>query len=194
MCLYKKKGLLDSGLLNYKGVHNVLEIGLGTGLNALLTLLEADKHRNRIYYTALEPYPLETPITESLNYCELLNAPAYQKRFEKIHNCPWEEMIEISEFFRLTKKKCRLQDYSSNEVFSLVYYDAFAPSAQPELWTREIFEKLLSMMLPESVLVTYCSKGDVRRAMQAAGFIVEKLPGPPGKREILRAVKPQPKV
>jgi tRNA U34 5-methylaminomethyl-2-thiouridine-forming methyltransferase MnmC len=175
-------------------VHSVLEIGLGTGLNALLTLLEADKCRNRIYYTALEPYPLEAPVTESLNYCGLLNTPEYQKRFEKIHNCPWEEMIEISEYFRLIKMKCRLQDYNSSEVFSLVYYDAFAPNAQPELWTREVFEKLFSMMLPKSVLVTYCSKGDVRRAMLAAGFIVEKLPGPPGKREMLRAVKPQPKV
>lgn len=187
--VFIKAGLLDSGIFDYTGIHQVLEIGLGTGLNALLTLMEADKHRNRIYYTALEPYPLEESILSQLNYCGLLNLPHYQPLFEKIHQCGWEEMYEISEYFRLTKHKTSLQELSTDEVYSIIYYDAFAPAAQPELWTKEIFEKLFGLLMENGFLVTYCSKGDVQRAMKAAGFMIEKIPGPPGKREMIRAIK-----
>lgn len=187
--VFIKAGLLDSGIFDYIGVHQVLEIGFGTGLNALLTLIEADKHKNRIYYTAIEPFPLDEPLIAQLNYCEQLNLPHYQRLFEKVHQCGREEMYEITQHFRLTKHNTTLQEFSTDEAYSIVYYDAFAPAAQPELWTKEIFEKLYSMMAEGGLLVTYCSKGDVQRSMKAAGFTIEKIPGPPGKREMIRAVK-----
>ncbi len=187
--VFIRAGLGDSGIFNYTGVHHVLEIGFGTGLNALLTLIEADKRKNRIYYTAIEPYPLEETTITQLNYCEQLSLPYYQLLFEKMHQCGWEEMHEITEHFRLAKTKCSLLDFSSEILFSIIYFDAFAPAAQPELWTKEVFEKLYSMMQEGGILVTYCSKGDVQRAMKAAGFSIEKIPGPPGKREMIKAKK-----
>ncbi|HEX7847021.1 MAG TPA: tRNA (5-methylaminomethyl-2-thiouridine)(34)-methyltransferase MnmD [Chitinophagaceae bacterium] len=187
--VFIQAGLLDSEIFDFIGVHTVLEIGFGTGLNALLTLIEADQHKNRIYYTALELYPLDEKEVNQLNYCEQLQQPAYQPRFERMHECGWEEMFEISEFFRLTKIKRDLLAYNTDDLFSIIYFDAFAPTAQRELWTREVFEKLYNMLTVDGLLVTYCSKGDVRRAMQAAGFTIEKLQGPPGKREMLRGRK-----
>lgn len=189
MHVYIKTGLIDSGLFDYVGVHHILEVGFGTGLNALLTLVEADKHKNRIYYTAIEPYPLHETEISQLNYCEHLNLPHYQHLFEKMHQCEWDEMIEITEYFRLTKMKCNLIDFSTENSFFIIYFDAFAPNAQPEVWTKSVFDKMFSILQPGGILVTYCSKGDVRRAMMAAGFQVEKLRGPSNKREMLRARK-----
>jgi tRNA U34 5-methylaminomethyl-2-thiouridine-forming methyltransferase MnmC len=185
--VFIQAGLIDSRMFDYVGVHHVLEIGFGTGLNALLTLIEADKHKNRIYYTALELYPLNESETKQLNYCEQLDLPQYKTLFEKMHECNWEEMREITEYFRLTKIKCNLLEYTTENSFYIIYFDAFAPNAQPELWTRKVFDKMYSLLQPGGILVTYCSKGDVRRNMIAAGFEVEKLPGPKGKREMLRA-------
>lgn len=187
--VFIKAGLLYSGIFHYIGVHQVLEIGFGTGLNALLTLIEADRHKNRIYYTAIEPFPLDESVITQLNYCEQLNLPHYQRLLEKMHQCGWEERYEITEHFCITKHKTSLQNFSTGESFSIIYYDAFAPNAQPELWTETVFEKLYNHLLPEGILVTYCSKGTVQRAMKVAGFTIEKIPGPPGKREMIRAVK-----
>ena len=187
MHVFIQAGLRDSGVFDFVGVNHVLEIGFGTGLNALLTLIEADKHMNRIYYTAVELYPLNETEISQLNYCEQLNVAHYKPLFEKMHQCEWEEMFEITDNFRLTKTNCSLLDFSSENSFFLVYFDAFDPAAQPDLWTKEVFEKLYSMSNEGGIVVTYCSKGDVRRAMQAAGFSIEKLAGPPGKREMLRA-------
>jgi tRNA U34 5-methylaminomethyl-2-thiouridine-forming methyltransferase MnmC len=106
-----------------------------------------------------------------------------------LHECKWHEDIAINEYFTFRKEQVDIIGYSINQAFNIVYYDAFAPTAQPELWTTEIFNKLNSLLFPEGILVTYCSKGDVRRAMQKAGLIVEKIPGPPGKREMVRAFK-----
>lgn len=187
--VFIKAGLMDSGLFDYVGLHHILEIGFGTGLNALLTLKEADQYKKRIYYTAIEPHPLAEKEYNKLNYCEQLNTPAYQSLFEKMHQCGWEEMFEITDNFRLTKRKCKLVDFSTEDIFDIIYFDAFAPSAQPELWTKDIFETLYRLMKPGAILVTYCSKGEVRRNIQTAGLTVEKLHGPPGKREMIRAVK-----
>ena len=187
--VFIEAGLRHSGIFDYTGQHHILEMGLGTGLNALLTLQEAEKHRTRIYYTALELYPLEEPEWSPLNYCEQLNRPQDQPLFEKIHRSPWEEMTEITDLFRLTKLRRSLTEFTSDELYSVVYFDAFAPTAQPELWTREVFEKLYALMREDGLLVTYCSKSIVRRALQDAGFTVEKIPGPPGKREMVRAKK-----
>jgi tRNA U34 5-methylaminomethyl-2-thiouridine-forming methyltransferase MnmC len=109
--------------------------------------------------------------------------------FSKIHESNWGEDVAISRYFTLQKEKADILNYSSGKQFHLIYYDAFAPDVQPELWTRTIFENLFLMLRPNGILVTYCSKGDVRRAMMAAGFAVKKLHGPPGKREMLRATK-----
>lgn len=187
MHVFIQAGLKDSGLFDTIGVNSILEIGFGTGLNALLSLIEADKHKSRLYYTAIELYPLKETEVAGLNYCEQLNQPQYKPLFERIHETGWEEMYEITNHFRLTKIRSNLLDLSSKDQFNIVYFDAFAPGTQPELWSKEIFEKLYGMMTDGGILVTYCSKGDVRRNMQSAGFTVEKIPGPPGKREMLRA-------
>ncbi|MBS1607414.1 MAG: tRNA (5-methylaminomethyl-2-thiouridine)(34)-methyltransferase MnmD [Bacteroidetes bacterium] len=170
---------------------NILEIGLGTGLNVLLTLQETEKNKQMIHYTALELYPLDQHQYSVLNYCNELKRPDLQKTFLSIHNCEWEKSIYISPHFLVHKTNQSLTGYSTDSKFHLIYFDAFAPAAQPELWTVEVFKKLHDLLLANGVLVTYCSKGDVRRAMQAAGFTVEKIPGPPGKREMLRAIRPK---
>jgi tRNA U34 5-methylaminomethyl-2-thiouridine-forming methyltransferase MnmC len=121
-----------------------------------------------------------------LNYCEQLHRKDLEPVFQQLHQCDWEKDISITSFFTLKKVRIDLINLSTYQPVNLIYYDAFAPSAQPELWTKEIFEKLYQMLLPGGILVTYCSKSDVRRAMQAAGFIVEKIPGPRGKREMVR--------
>ena len=187
--VYIEAGLEDSGIFDWVGINSILEVGFGTGLNALLTLIEADKNMSRIYYTAIEPFPLNETEIKQLNYCQQLNQPHYQPLFEKMHQCGWEEMYEITNYFRLTKTKCTLLDFSTDNLFYIIYFDAFAPTAQPELWTKEVFEKLYSLLNEDGILVTYCSKSIVRKAMQAAGFKVEKIPGPWGKREMLRGKK-----
>lgn len=187
--VFIKAGLFDSGLFDFIGLHHILEIGFGTGLNALLTLIEADRHKNRIYYTALELFPLNSSEISQLNYCQQLEMPDYKPLLEKMHACGWEEMHEITDNFRLAKRKCNLLDFSTDDLFDIIYFDAFAPAAQPELWTIDVFEKMFSILKPSGMLVTYCSKGEVRRNMIAAGFKVEKLPGPPGKREMIRAYR-----
>jgi len=166
----------------------IFEMGFGTGLNAFLTAIEIEKQQTETFYTAVELFPLSTEETESLNYPGLLQQ---KDLFQKIHECNWQQNVAITKYFTIRKEKTDLVNYSTGRQFHLVYYDAFAPQAQPELWTKEIFEKLFRMLAPGGVLVTYCSKGDVRRAMTAAGFDVKKLPGPPGKREMLRATSPQ---
>jgi tRNA U34 5-methylaminomethyl-2-thiouridine-forming methyltransferase MnmC len=172
-----------------EAARRITEMGFGTGLNALLTLIEAEKQNQQIIYTAIELYPLHTEEVNALNYCKQLNRPDLQTFFEQLHQCEWEKDISINPFFIFHKTKTNLINYLTNELINLIYFDAFAPNAQPELWTKEIFEKLYNLLSPGGILVTYCSKGNVRRAMQAAGFDVEKIPGPPGKREMIRAVK-----
>jgi tRNA U34 5-methylaminomethyl-2-thiouridine-forming methyltransferase MnmC len=170
----------------------LFEMGFGTGLNALLTFIEAEKLKQPMHYTAIELFPLHNDEILALNYCKQPARLSYQSVFEKLQESDWEKDISISPFFTLHKTRNDLINYSSPQQFDLVYYDAFAPAAQPELWTKQVFEKLFRMMNDEGILVTYCSKGDVRRAMQAAGFTIEKIPGPPGKREMLRASKLSP--
>ena len=166
---------------------NLFEMGFGSGLNALLTLIEAEKTGIKVSYEAVELYPLELHIVKQLNYCQQLNRIDLQPIFEKLHDCRWEEKIEIANNFILLKRKTGLSHYRPSQFFNLIYFDAFAPTAQPEFWIKEIFDKMYSMLNPEGILVTYCSKGDVRRNMIAAGFKVEKLIGSKRKREMIRA-------
>jgi tRNA U34 5-methylaminomethyl-2-thiouridine-forming methyltransferase MnmC len=165
---------------------HIFEMGFGTGLNALLTLMEAEKLQRKIFYHAVELYPLEKDMIDQLNYCDQLQRPDLKNVFLELHSAEWEKEKLIAPFFTLRKSKTSLANYSSSTSFHIIYYDAFAPSAQPELWTKEIFEQLYKMLLPGGLLVTYCSKSEVRHAMKAAGFTVEKIPGPPGKREMAR--------
>ena len=165
----------------------IFEMGLGTGLNALLTVMEAKKQQALIHYTAVEAYPLQEEEWQALNY----GGDEQQKQWlQQIHEAPWYKEVVISDYFTFRKDKKKLDDFFSAERFNLIYYDAFAPRAQPELWTKEVFMQLYTLLEPGGVLVTYCSKSDVRRAMITAGFTVEKIPGPQGKREMLRATRP----
>jgi len=168
---------------------NVFEMGFGTGLNALLTIIESERLQRKIYYETVEQFPVDTGEVRSLNYCEQLYREDLQPIFEQLHSCEWEKKVNITENFGFNKSRTNLLNLETSETFELIYFDAFAPNTQPELWTNEIFEKMFAMLEPGGILVTYCSKGDVRRAMQAAGFIVEKLPGPRGKREMTRALR-----
>lgn len=184
---------IDAGLKHFTGQNqatdaiHVFEMGFGTGLNALLTLMEAERLQQKIKYTAVELHPLEKDIIDELNYCDLLLQPDLHKTFLQLHSCEWEIENTISPFFSVKKIYTSLFNFSTTQSFHIIYYDAFAPSAQPELWTEDIFKKLFQMLLPNGILVTYCSKGEAQRAMKAANFNVEKLTGPPGKREMVRA-------
>lgn len=159
---------------------HVFEMGFGTGLNALLTLVEAERLQKKIVYTTVELYPLEKHITVDLNY----NERALD--FQKLHTCDWEIENAITPCFFLRKLNTSLHNFSSPPAFHVIFFDAFAPAAQPDLWTEGVFRNIRELLLPGGILVTYCSKGDVQRAMKAAGFVVEKLPGPVGKREMVR--------
>jgi len=169
----------------------ILEIGFGTGLNAYITYLEAEKRGLSVYYEGVEAYPVSEEEITQLNYTDLLEKPLKEGVFEQLHSAPWEEDIPIVSFFTLKKRKQFFEEISDTDSFELIYFDAFGARVQPDLWTEAIFRKMFHALLPGGVLVTYASKGSVRRAMQEVGFLVEKLPGPPGKREMLRAVKPQ---
>lgn len=166
----------------------ILEVGFGTGLNALLTSVEVNGSSQKIHYSSLEKYPVHPTELEQLNYAQNLSADA-QLTFKKLHSTPWEIESEINPNFYLTKLQADLKEFSATEQFDLIYFDAFAPSAQANLWTIDIFERMYKALNAGGMLVTYCVKGEVRRNMQAAGFTVEKIPGPPGKREMARAHK-----
>ena len=175
---------IDAGLLpllhQYETIH-IYEMGFGTGLNALLSLQTATTSLQKVHYTAIELFPITIEEASLLHYTD--------EGFMQLHHCDWEKDIELNPYFTLHKTNASLLDYSTDKPINLLYFDAFAASAQPELWTKEIFEKLFSMLAPNAVLVTYSSKGSVRRAMLEAGFRVEKIPGALHKREMIRARK-----
>jgi tRNA U34 5-methylaminomethyl-2-thiouridine-forming methyltransferase MnmC len=169
---------------------NILEIGFGTGLNALLTHIESQKAQLQVFYHALEPFPLKREEYKVLNYPALLNQQGLQEVFLKFHESEWNKDIEMAAGFVFRKEHKTLQEIDLKPCFfDLVYYDAFGPDTQPELWQQQLFEKVSEAMKPGALLTTYCAKGIVRRAMRASGLAVEKLPGPLGKREMTRAVK-----
>ena len=163
----------------------ILEIGFGTGLNAFLTLLEAECE---VEYFAVERYPLDADIIRSLNYGKLI-CKEKEGLFFDLHSAPWEISGPITANFTLHKTKGDSNVCAFPDKVDLVYFDAFAPDKQPEMWNQEIFDKLYRQMQQGGILVTYCAKGAVRRMMQKAGYSVERIPGPPGKREMLRAIK-----
>lgn len=169
---------------------NVLEIGFGTGLNCYLTLLSGLKTGRKIHYYTLEKFPLEKQIWEKLNFEDLAET-AGSKMFTSLHEATWGDDIEIHPNFLLHKIKADILQFQTGSLpmVDLIYYDAFSPDKQSELWDRPIFEELYNRMNENGILVTYCAKGIVRRTLQSVGFIVERIPGPPGKREMIRARK-----
>jgi tRNA U34 5-methylaminomethyl-2-thiouridine-forming methyltransferase MnmC len=170
---------------------HILEIGMGTGLNVLLTMEETSKLPQAIRYTAIEPDPLSAEEAGKLNYCAQPGLSLHRAWFDQLHLAPWEEETPLPGNFSIVKTKIPLQENAHfiHQPFHLVYFDAFAPAAQPELWTEEFFTLLATVLAPGAVLVTYCSKSVVRRAMAVAGFVVKKIQGPYGKREMLRATR-----
>lgn len=167
---------------------SVLEVGFGSGLNAFLTLLH--KPEGKLTYHSIEKFPLPDELVKSINYPDCVGVEGADRLFYLLHEVPWEVESCIKEDFFLTKFKMDLLDFSSCNSYDLVYFDAFAPEKQPELWSNKVFEMLFLAIKPGGVLTTYCAKGVVRRAMIAAGFFVERIPGPPGKRQMIRAHKP----
>ncbi len=183
---------LEAGLhhCNKPEIH-LLEIGFGTGLNALLTLLDTEKSKKTVKYTTLERYPVSFAEAEMFNYSQLLD-PSQKETFMHLHSSPWEEWVGITPSFHLRKLQMdagSLDGFQPETLFDVVYYDAFAPEKQSGMWTQEIFNRLYALSNQGAVLTTYCAKGAVRRMLQSAGYQVQRLPGPPGKREILRAIK-----
>lgn len=168
---------------------SILEIGFGTGLNAFLTMVEAERIDLKINYTGVEAYPVSAEEVLQLNYPEASQAEEWEAKFKEMHMIPWEERSEISKNFNLEKQQKKFDEIEDKGLFDIIYFDAFGARVQPELWTEEIFSIMFKALKNNGVLVTYAAKGSVRRAMLATGFLVEKLPGPPGKREMLRAVK-----
>lgn len=168
---------------------SILEIGFGTGLNAFITFLEAQKKNLHIDYVGVEAYPVAKNELDKMNYVDTLNAKEYEEVFSSMHQCNWNKKQTISSNFKLTKRKQQFEEITDENVFNLIYFDAFGAQVQPELWTEYIFKKMYNALKLNGILVTYSAKGSVRRAMQSVGFTVERLPGPPGKREMLRAIK-----
>lgn len=169
---------------------NILELGFGTGLNAWLTFFEKNKNQS-ITYIGLEAYPIKNEIWTKLNFSNQRKYDEGHQMFEHLHELRWEKEHEIGNNFTFQKIETTFETFQTDKKFDLVYFDAFAPNKQAELWEISIFQRMFELMNENGILVTYCAKGQVRRNMQAAGFLVERLPGPPGKREMLRATKLQ---
>lgn len=167
----------------------ILEIGFGTGLNAFITYLESLKSGQPIQYTGVEAYPVAIEEAAQLNYVSELHADNEQRAFDRMHNEPWQKQIIINDSFTLVKRKEMFQDIEDQNKYDLIYFDAFGYPSQPELWSASIFKKMYDALKKDGILVTYACRTVIRKAMIEAGFTVEKLPGPPGKREMLRAIK-----
>ena len=166
-----------------------MEIGFGTGLNAFITYLESQDRQQAIDYTGIEAYPVSAEEVLSMNYVSELKAESELQAFKMMHECEWEQGIQISANFSLTKRQQFFDAIDDVGRFDLIYFDAFGYRVQPELWSTEIFRKMYAALKQGGVLVTYAARGVVKRSMIEVGFRVEKLDGPPGKREMFRAFK-----
>jgi len=187
--IFIKSGLFSENLRQLDDI-SILEIGFGTGLNALLTYFSSIEMQKHVHYSAIEPHPLDNKYLQLLNYGNTVLYPQANEIFSLIHAAAWEKQVKISENFSLCKYKISALDIEfPQNFFNLVYFDAFSPASQPELWTDTLFEKIYNSMKINGVFVTYSAKGSVKRVLQQVGFCIEKLPGPAKKREILRGIK-----
>lgn len=180
---------IEAGLKQFaKKEIEIFEIGFGTGLNAFLTLNHAINNQIKIKYNTIEKFPVDYQTLQRLNYTEIININL-QDVFYQLHSNTWSQQFQINEYFELFKIKDDISNFSPDFEYDLIFFDAFAPDIQPELWTIEIFQKLYDKLKPNGILTTYSAKGEVKRNLKACGFEIEKIPGPPGKREMIRATK-----
>ncbi|WP_417360413.1 tRNA (5-methylaminomethyl-2-thiouridine)(34)-methyltransferase MnmD [Galbibacter sp.] len=187
--VFIKSGLAQWLNQNDSNSIRILEIGFGTGLNAFISFLECQKMGLHINYHGVEAYPVNPQEVALLNYVEQLDAGNYKETFIRMHQGDWDTDLDIDPLFTLRKRKQFFGSIDDQRAFDLIYFDAFGARVQPELWDVSMFERMYKALDKNGILVTYAAKGSVRRAMQEVGFLIEKLPGPPGKREMLRAVK-----
>ncbi len=165
----------------------LLEIGFGTGLNAILALQWAQQRMIRLHFTTLEPYPVSLETARQLNYAQLTGS---EQGFLLLHQAPWEEDVLLYDHFILHKKQQKLEEVKlPDNYFDVIFFDAFAPSKQPELWEKTLLDKTIRTMAAGAVFTTYCAKGQLKRDLKAAGLQVETLPGAPGKKEMVRATR-----
>ena len=168
---------------------SILDIGFGTGLNAYMTLIEATNRNLSVDYTGYEAFPISIQQAKNLNYPALLKMSDTSYPFLMLHECDWGQRISINNHFSFQKCLQTFDQIVYQNKFDIVYFDAFAPNAQPDLWKQPLLEKMYQALKPDGVFVTYCAKGEVKRTLKAVGFQVERLKGPPGKREMTRAIK-----
>ncbi|OCB75502.1 tRNA (5-methylaminomethyl-2-thiouridine)(34)-methyltransferase MnmD [Flavobacterium crassostreae] len=197
-CYHSKHGAIQeaqhvfikNGLSLFKNKEvAILEIGFGTGLNAFITFLESQNYNQSIQYTGVEAYPISATELSGMNYADALDAGASKPVYLEMHGCSWETPNAIGNHFNLTKRKQFFADITDLDCYDLIYFDAFGYRVQPELWSTAIFKKMYEALKDNGVLVTYAARGVVKRSMIEVGFVVEKLAGPPGKREMFRATK-----
>jgi tRNA U34 5-methylaminomethyl-2-thiouridine-forming methyltransferase MnmC len=181
---------IKNGLDHFNGQPvSVLEVGFGTGLNAFITFLEAAGNSQPVHYTGVEAYPVTPEEVTQLNYAEMLDAKGQEHIFSEMHTAGWGTAINLGNNFTLVKRQQRFEEINDVEAFDLIYFDAFGYPTQPELWTLEIFQAMYASLKKGGVLVTYACRGIIKRNMTEAGFTTSKLPGPPGKWEMLRGIK-----
>lgn len=187
--VFIRNGLLFS-VVDKKKI-SILEMGFGTGLNALLALRTITEKNVQCCYTATEAYPISIETAEQLNYCEHASLVDFSNLFRQLHLIEWGKFEAISPLFKLRKIQVDMRDFRpERECFDLIFFDAFSPQSQPELWSEAIFSKLFESLTSKGVLVTYCSRGTVKETLRNVGFELKRLPGPKGKRHVLRCIKP----
>jgi tRNA U34 5-methylaminomethyl-2-thiouridine-forming methyltransferase MnmC len=167
---------------------NIFEVGFGTGLNALLTAMKSIRGKREVNYTSIEKFPLNKTMADSLNH-HFFAGKAGKEISDHIHGAPWNQWERICKNFNLLKIRGDITDFTITGKYNLIYFDAFGPDKQPEIWTTEVFESIAAVTEKNGIFVTYSAKGKVKRNLRACGFDVTLLPGPPGKRQIIRAVK-----
>ncbi|WP_019038891.1 tRNA (5-methylaminomethyl-2-thiouridine)(34)-methyltransferase MnmD [Psychroflexus tropicus] len=187
---------IKAGLDHFASLHDVeklrvLEAGFGSGLNALLASQWAIQNNIIVDYLGLEAYPITQDEKEALDYNKLIDAANQKTIFDEMHNCKWEQWVKLSPNFKLKKLELKFSELGLKQVADVVFYDAFGPRVQPELWEASVFERFYEALKPGGLLVTYSVKGTAKRALQGLGFRVEILEGPPGKRHMMRATKPK---
>lgn len=185
--VFIKNGLIHWLEKNQQEAISIFEVGFGTGLNTLLTELKTANLELKVNYQSIELYPLTNELTSQLNYTQQLSCDS--QLFKRMHSCNWEEVVDISKNFQLHKTKAGFKEFSTEAKFDVIYFDAFAPSKQAEMWEYSIIEKCYHMLNSNGLFVTYSAKGQLKRDLKQAGFTVESIPGPPGKFEMVRATR-----
>lgn len=177
-------------VMDKKSELNLLDIGFGTGLNAFMSLLQARKQNKKVNYTGMEAFPISMDTAMKLDYTEALDVPELKDAFLKMHSSLSDETIELDPLFSFEKRIQDFKELTDKEQYDVIFFDAFAPNAQPELWEVDLLSLMYNALKPGGIMTTYCAKGQVKRNLKAIGFEIEAIPGPPGKREMTRAIKP----